>query len=203
MNWNWSVYQKMGLALIMVFAVSCQTAEEPEQEEIAPPAPIESEQIEEAAVSKESEEVVIDYPDWVQNPPLEEGVVYGVGNGTDQSKALLASIMDISWQLQAQIGQTVLNESTADEEFEKTVSAELDMQISNASQWEAKGADEFYASDEEVWILSSMPIGDALDIAQSILISYADDLSMNEEDIVKLISLVEKQIAIERIDIDS
>ncbi len=200
MNWNWSFCQKMGLALIIAFAVSCQTTEEPDQEEIATPASIEPEKADEATDGSESEEVIIDYPEWVLNPPVEEGIVYGVGNGVDQSKALLASIMDITWQLQAQISTAILNEATAVEEFENTVSTELDMQISHVAQWEAKGVDEFSASDEEVWILSSMPIGDALDIAQGILISYADEMKMNEVEIVKLISLVEKQIAIERID---
>lgn len=149
-------------------------------------------------VSQVEEDTGIEYPDWVSNPPIEEGLIYGVGSGVDHSTALHDSVMDITWQLKSRVSIMILENSDGGEEIEDAVSLDLDRQLAMAAEWEAENIADFQASDSEVWVLSSMPIGNALDITQSVLISYSYELAMNEKEIAEQVSSIERQTAVNR-----
>lgn len=139
-------------------------------------------------------------PDWVKNPPLEEGAIYGVGGDAEQAKANIKAIADIVWQLKTRVNGIIAERSAADDEVKKSIAVSLEEQITNVAMRSSGFVDEFHASDGQTWILARMPLASMLDVLESVLISHSQELKTEESAIEMLVEYVEKQVALNRLE---
>lgn len=179
-------YYWLWLSLLSLFSASCVTMDNvSETPDTMPQANQVSEQ---------------GFPEWITNPPVGEGMVYGVGSGPDTNEAHLQSILDISFQMSTHIRNSIEQRSSVTGINEKTVVQALNENISQATVTGAKIVDEYQHSDDSIWMLSRMPINCAMDLTQSTLVSYVLELKMDIPEISVLLDDVEAKIAIERME---
>lgn len=152
--------------------------------------------------SKESvalDQIAAESPEWLRDPPLAVDMVYGVGGDAGPAKATLNAIEDIARQFKSQIGNIVVGESPADDEFKERLTLSLDEQIAEALVWEVESVGEYQASSGRIWVLARMSIDSMLDMIERVLISYSQELQMERGAIETLLDEVEERLSVERV----
>ena len=176
------------LITLSILLAACASTEVPPEPEVIPEPEI-----------QEVIEPEPDLPEWVLNPPFEEGMVFGIGSDMNPDTADQQAFADIVWQLSSRLKSLVLDPSTADAVVKRRIIASQEY-IVDVVEWDGEIIDEYNASDGMIWKLARMPIYNAMDIAESVLKSYSEELEIDEEDMNSLIFEVEKKVPMERVE---
>ena len=79
-----------------------------------------------------------DLPEWVRNPPLEEGMIFGIGSDTDSDAADQKAVSDAVWQLHSRLNSVVIEPSIAESEVKDRISASLRGYIEDVAEWDGE-----------------------------------------------------------------
>ncbi len=176
------------IAVTVLFTACASTEAAPEQE-VVPELPV-----------QEVVEPEPDLPEWVRNPPLEEGMIFGIGSDTDSDVADQEAVSDSVWQLHSRLKSVVIDPSIAESEVKDRISTSLRVYIEDAAEWDGEIIEEYNAPDGIIWKLARMPIYNAVDAAEGVLKSHSEELGIDKEVMTSLIVKVEEEVPMKRVE---
>ncbi len=153
-----------------------------------------------ASASRESDSsaaVAQASPGWILHPPREKDYIFGIGCDPDPELAKQRSLINAGQQMGSRI-QTSLEEYVREGEgASESLVTSFQTEVTDQSLKGAKFVDQYCDDLGTYWVLSRAPLSCTLDMAESMLLSYQLELSVDKAAVNRILDRASEELAVQ------